>query len=196
MKKISLLLLVFTLVGCSSLLTSKQDIHRFYVINPISNVMGNRHAAPIRLNVQKPNVVDWLDTEKIILMRTPNQIDFFAGSRWVSKSSTMIGPAITQSLIANNVATDIVYAGVQRKADYNLVTNVVAFNADYSSTAQAPVIHIKMEFRLINTTGVVKRQFTIENYVPAAQNSLTAIVDAFQVNMQGCLEQMVNEVRF
>jgi hypothetical protein len=34
----------------------------------------------------------------------------------------------------------------------------------------------------------------VESYTPAAQNNLTSVIEAFQIGMQNCLQQIVVQV--
>jgi len=194
MKILQLILLGILLSGCSGLLTSNSDVRYFYVLNPIDDIEVANKPARIRLSVQKPLVPDWLDSENIILLRTQNQVDYYAEARWVSDPSNMIGLIITESLLSNRVASNIFYDGVEAHADYVLITEVIAFGADYNnSDEESPVVHVKMQLRLVTPLGVPHYQFVVESHTEARANNMAAIIDAFDDSMEDCLNEIVRK---
>jgi len=193
MKYLKLFIIVCLLTGCSGLLTSNEEIRYFYVLNPIPNISIVKQQAPIHLNVQTPIMPNWLDSQRIILLRTPTQVDFYEGARWIENPSRMLGQVITQSLIANNVAKDIFYISPGPRESYQLITEVMAFDADYYDMNQPPTIHVQMQVKLIAPSGQQKYQFFIDDYTPAQQNNLTAIIAAFENSVQVCLGKIVEQ---
>jgi ABC-type uncharacterized transport system auxiliary subunit len=194
MKIIYLFIISVLLAGCSGLLTSNNDVRYFYVLNSIEDREIVKHRVPIRLSVKAPMVPEWLDTDSIILLRTKNHVDYYAGARWVSNPSSMLGPIITESLASNRVATDIFYDGAEAYADYILVTEVIAFDADYSEGEEnAPIIHVKMQMRLLSPLGEQHYQFMVESYTEAEENNLASIIDAFDESLEQCLVEIVRQ---
>lgn len=192
-KKGILFSLLFLTVGCSSIFTMKDEVRYFYVLNAIPSI-SVVHTAPVRLMVQTPAVPEWLASKRIVLMRSQNQLDFYSHARWGANLSQMLGRVISDSLTNNRVARDIIYSDSSAQTDYMMVTEVLAFQAEYRDMREAPVVHTQIQVKLLDGKGKLIHQFTVENYTPSKQNKLSAIVEAFELSNQGCLEKIVENI--
>ena len=199
MKLVSLFF-ALVLTGCASLLTSNANIHHFYVLNPVGEVIDADYPAPIRLAVQRPVLPGWLDTQNIMLRRAQNQVDFYAEARWVENAGDMLGQVITQSLENNYVVNDIHYSDDELHSNYILETEIIAFQADYPpnysqgqiDAEQVPVVKFGLHAKLISMPDrKVHARFTINNQVVAKENRLREIIKAFDAAVQISMIQLV-----
>jgi cholesterol transport system auxiliary component len=193
MKLFSLILTLF-LMGCSSLLTSNENVQFFYVLNPIGEVVEVARPASVRLGVQRPVIPAWLDTDHIMLRRAQNQVDFYAGARWIENAGDMLGAVILQSLENNKVARDISYSGQETNTDYLLVVEVIGFQADYQSNEHPPVVEVALQVKLVSMPdNTIHSRFTIRHQVLAQKNQLRDIIKAFDAAVE---ESMIDLVEY
>ena len=187
------LALLFTvcLTACSSLLTSNENIQYFYVLNPVPEIITTT-PAPVRLNVQRPIIPGWLDTDHIILRRAQNQLDYYAEARWVGNAGDMLSAVIMQSLENNHVVRDIFYQSTEIYADYLLVIEVVNFQAEYAPSETDPVVNVTLNAKLISVAdNRIHSRVVIQNEVAASQNHMRNIVQAFDTAVELSMEELV-----
>lgn len=200
--KVITLVLSFLLTACSTLLTSNDNVQHFYVLNSVEEFISLT-PAPLRLNIQRPVMLDWLDTDRIMLRHAQNQVDYYAEARWASNAGDMLGTVITQSLKNNHVANNIFYQGSEMNSDYLLVVEITRFQADYAllkpKTAaehqQPPIVKVALQAKLLSMPGnVLHSSFTINQQVPAQRNQLRDIIKAFDVAVEASMQDLVEYV--
>lgn len=190
MRYVAIVLLGFILTGCSGFFTSKEDVKYFYLLNPLENqITLNKHAS-IHFKISKPILPDWLDTQRIVLYRTPNQIDFYHGARWASRLEKIVDEAITQSLVNNGLAYSN-FKEFKNQTVWTLSTEVLAFNAVYQNMNTPPTIQIKLQVKVTSPSGEVKSFYTIDSITQAQKNTLSAIVSAFQEGLDDVMQELV-----
>ncbi len=192
MRYVALSILLAFITGCSSLLTSNEDVHAFYVLNPVEEVIMVRDSAPIRLGVQRPAISEWLDTQRIILRRARNEVDYYAGSRWVMPVGDMIGMVTTESLQNNKVADDVYYGAAETLADYMLILEVVALDANYESNNENPLIEVTLNGKLLAMPDSnLHYSFTTTHRIQAKRNEMSDIIKAFDAAVKECMKDVV-----
>jgi ABC-type uncharacterized transport system auxiliary subunit len=189
---IGIALLSIFLSACSSLLTSNDDVHYFYVVNPVGDVIKAKRPADTNLAVLDVKMPEWLDTQHIILRRGDNRIDYYAEARWATSASTMLTEIVSESLIANHVARNLVGMHAGMNADYLLVLEVTSFEAKYTSAEAPPTVEVAMHGKLLALPGeILHYQFTVKNSTKASSNNLSAIIRAFDSSTEACLTDVV-----
>ena len=135
---------------------------------------------PIDLAILKPKVRVGLESDRIAALYPDRHLDYFAGSRW----SGPLGDAL-QDLAVREFHSHANFARVSGDASvfasaYWLEIEVMDFQAEYSSAAAAPTVHVHLLARIGNSGDRrVLGQFEANAQQPAAENRLTAIVDAY-----------------
>lgn len=192
MKSIILGIAILFLTGCSSLFVSKDNVNEFYVLNPIGQVIEVEDAAPSRLAVQRPAIPEWLDTDRIMLRRKQNQVDFYAGSRWVMSAGDMVGFITAESLENNFITNDVYYSGAESLADYVLLMEVIAFDAYYEEDGMPPVAEVTLQGRLLAMPdSLIHYSFTTTHRMQAKHNEMSGIVEAFDASLKACMVDVV-----
>jgi len=178
--------------GCSSLLAGA-PAPSLYTLTPVPAADfppgGTRVSA--QLLVDAPVSAAALDTERIVLSRSPTTIDYFADAAWTNH-----GPLMVQSLIVQSCENSGRIAAVGResmalRADYVLSTELRHFEADYSSGS--PVAHIELTAKLVRAadrTIIAHQRFDATQ--PAAANQVPAVVEAFNRALHQALRQLVD----
>ncbi|MFA6037858.1 MAG: ABC-type transport auxiliary lipoprotein family protein [Legionellales bacterium] len=194
MKNIYLLLAVLLLSGCSSLLTSKQNVDQFYTVNALKDYDGEKQNVDATITIQSPTVSKGLDGNRIMLMHSPQRLDYFAKARWSSPLSMMVQTSLVESFenseALDRVATD--YSGL--RPNYVLLLEIQDFQAEYKEANQPPVIHIKLVAKLVDfPLRNLMASFSVETFKQAEENELDAIMFAFDQAFAGAQELMIEE---
>jgi cholesterol transport system auxiliary component len=137
-------------------------------------------AVPTELAVLKLRVRAGLDTERIAALYPDRRLDYFADARWSGPLDEVLQDLAVQVFHANpglrNVSAD---ASVFASA-YWLEIEVTDFQAEYSANLAAPTVHVHFLARVGSSADRhVLGRFEPDIRVPAADNRMTAIVDAY-----------------
>lgn len=195
MKNIYLLLGVLFLTGCSGLLTSKQNVDQFYTVNAIKDYDGEKQNVDATITIQSPTVSKGLDGNRIMLMHSPQRLDYFAKARWSSPLSTMVQTSLVESFENSEVLSRVATDSSGLRPDYVLSFEIQDFQAEYQEANEAPVIHIKLVAKLVNyPQRNLKASFTAETFKQAQENELDEIMLTFDQAFAGAQELLIEEM--
>jgi cholesterol transport system auxiliary component len=198
--------LPLALSGCTgSLFKSKEPPQSVYLLTaapsaaaaPTSVPVSAGAPIPVDLTVLRPQVRPGLDSTLIVALYPDRRLDHFAGAHWSGPLEEVLQDLAVQAFRADarlqNVHTDVSAFGT----GYWLEMDVADFQAEYSGTKAAgdsgpPTIHVHLVARL-GTSGDrrVIGQFETDVREPAADNRLTAIVQAYNRAASAALGRIV-----
>lgn len=196
-----------TLAACTgSLFKSKEPPQATYLLTVAPVSAGAGPQAPTAgsqpssdLTILRPQIRPGLDTRFIAVLYPDRRLDHFAGARWSGLLDVVLQDLALQAFRSDgrvgNVHTDASAFGT---GDW-LEIDVADFQAEYADTAgaagsQPPIVHVHFVARL-GTSGdrhVIGR-FEADVHEPAADNRLTAIVDAYDRAASEALAKIVAE---
>jgi ABC-type uncharacterized transport system auxiliary subunit len=135
---------------------------------------------PVDLAVLKPRVHTGLETDRIAALYPDRRLDYFADARWSGPLGEVIQDMAVQEFHGHaNLRTVSGDASVFASA-YWLEIEVADFQAEYAAVGAAPSVHVHLLAR-IGRSGdrSILGRFEADARQPAAENRLTAIVDAY-----------------
>jgi cholesterol transport system auxiliary component len=141
-------------------------------------------ATPVTLAVDlailKPKVRTGLESDRIAALYPDRHLDYFADSRWSGPLGDALQDLAVQEFHAHaNLARVSGDASVFASA-YWLEIEVLDFQAEYTSAAAAPTVHVHLLARIGDSGDRrVLGQFEANARRPAAENRLGAIVEAY-----------------
>jgi ABC-type uncharacterized transport system auxiliary subunit len=192
-----LAVLIVALCGCSgSLFKSKVEPASVYLLSAQGAARAGG-ALPADVAVLKPLVRAGLDTDRVAALYPDRRLDFYAGARWSGPLDEVIQDLAVQAFHAHadlrNVSAD---ASAFANA-YWVEIEVDAFQAEYTAGTTAPTIHVHLRARVGRAADRrVLGQFDADARQAAADNRLTAIIEAYQRAANGALAEVVgNTVR-
>lgn len=182
--KWSLALSAVCLAACTgSLFQSKVAPPTIYVLTP--GAVPAAPAAPaaeisVDLAVLKPRLRPGLETDRIATLYPDRHLDYYAGARWSGPLAEVVQDLAVQEFRSRahlrSVSGDASVFGIA----YWLEIEVTDFQAEYTSTAEAPTVRVHFLARLGHSGDrTIVGQFTANAQQPATENRLTAIVDAY-----------------
>jgi cholesterol transport system auxiliary component len=149
---------------------------------------------PADLTVLMPRVRTGLDTEHIAALYPNRRLDYFAGARWSGPLDEVIQDLALQSFRIHAGFRDVHTDTSAFGAGYWLEIDVVDFQAEYAaggSDGAAPTAHVHLLARVGNAGDRrVLGEFQAEVRQPAADNRLTAIVEAYNQAAEAALAQL------
>ena len=149
-------------------------------------------AIPVDLAVLKPRVRTGLETDRIAVLYPDRRLDYFADARWSGPLGDVLQDLTVQEFHSRaNLRTVSGDASVFSSA-YWLEIEVSDFQAEYTSAAAAPTVHVHFLVR-VGSSGdrSILGRFEANARQPAAENRLTAIVDAYAHAADAALAEIV-----
>jgi cholesterol transport system auxiliary component len=150
---------------------------------------------PVDLAVLKPKLRTGLETDRIAVLYPDRRLDYFADARWSGPLSEVLQDLVLQEFHSRaNLRTVSSDASVFSSA-YWLELEVTDFQAEYAPGAAAPTVRVHFLARLGNSGDRrIRGQFDASAQQPAADNRLTAIVDAYARAADAALTDIVARV--
>jgi cholesterol transport system auxiliary component len=144
------------------------------------------------LAILKPKLRTGLETDRIAVLYPDRRLDYFADARWSGPLSDVLQDLAVQEFHTRaNLRTVSPEASVFPSA-YWLEIDVTDFQAEYTSAAGAPTVRVHFLARLGRSGDrSIVGQFTASAQQPAAENRLTAIVDAYAHATDAALAEIV-----
>ena len=186
----TVVLAALCLAACTgSLFQSKAPPPVVYLLSPLagSPTAGAPAASglpaatiPVDLTVLKPRVRPGLESDRIAVLYPDRHLDYFAGARWSGPLAEVLQDlAVKEFRDHANLRSVSGDASVFATA-YWLEIEVADFQAQYASAAAAPTVHVHFLARLGSSGNRrILGQFEANALQPAAENRLTAIIDAY-----------------
>jgi len=147
---------------------------------------------PADLAVLKPKLRTGLETDRIAVLYPDRHLDYFADARWSGPLDDVLQDFAVQEFHTHaNLRTVSGDASVFPSA-YWLEMEVTDFQAEYTSAAAAPTVHVQILARVGNSGDRrVLGRFVANARQQAAENRLTAIVDAYARAADAALADIV-----
>jgi ABC-type uncharacterized transport system auxiliary subunit len=150
---------------------------------------------PIDLAVLKPRLRIGLESDRIAVLYPDRRLDYFADARWSGPLGEVLQDLVLQEFHSRaNLRTVSSDASVF-SSTYWLEIEVTDFQAEYASAAAAPTVRVHFLARLGSSGDRrILGQYDAGAEQPAADNRLTAIVDAYSRAADAALTEIVAHV--
>jgi cholesterol transport system auxiliary component len=128
---------------------------------------GPRAAGPVRgqLLVNEPTALAILETERIVVRPAEGQVAYLAGAQWSDRLPRLLQARLVQSFENASRLRAVGRPGERLTADYQLVTDIRAFNITATSPASAEVeIAVKL---VVDRTGRILGARVFKVSIPA-----------------------------
>jgi cholesterol transport system auxiliary component len=183
-----LVLPALCLAACTgSLFQSKAVPPAVYLLSPIAGSPAGDPAAPeapkiaVDLAILKPRLRPGLESDRIAVLYPDRHLDYFAGARWSGPLGEVLQDLAVQEFRNHANLRSVSAADASMFASaYWLEIEVADFQAQYASAATVPTVHVHFLARLGSSADRrILAQFEANAQQPAAENRLSAIVDAY-----------------
>ena len=183
-----------------SLFKSREPPQSVYLLTIAPAAAASATEIPGDLTILRPRVRPGLDTSLIAALYPDRRLEHFAAARWSAPLDEVLEDLALQAFRADahvqNVHTDVSAFGT----GYWLEIDVEDFQAEYDASGSAaggsapPTIHVRLSARLgASSDRRVLGLFEADVHEPAADNRLTAIVDAYNRGASAALAKIVAE---
>jgi cholesterol transport system auxiliary component len=190
--KRALVLAALCLAACTgSLFQSKAAPPTVYLLSPAAGSPAGAAAGapaaaalpaaiPADLTILKPRPRPGLESDRISVLYPDRHLDYFAGARWSGPLAEVLQDLAVQEFRDHARLHSVSAEGSVFASTYWLEIEVADFQADYASAPGSPTVHVHFLARLGSSADRhILGQFEADVRQPAAENRLTAIVDAY-----------------
>jgi ABC-type uncharacterized transport system auxiliary subunit len=192
----TIVLAVICLAACTSaLFQSKAAPPTIYLLSAAVGSPGTGapdSEIPIDLAVLKPKMRFGLETDRIAVLYPDRRLDYLADARWSGPLGEVLQDLAVQEFHSRaHLRTVSGDASVFASA-YWLEIAVTDFQAEYTSASTAPTVRVHFLARIGGSGDRrILGQFEGNARQPAAENRLTAIVDAYAHAADAALAEIV-----
>jgi cholesterol transport system auxiliary component len=187
----ALALTVALLAGCS-VFKSNALPEQTFVLRPSAPVAAGV-TVPAGIQLLRPVIEPGLDSQRLVLVRPGNRMDYYAGARWTGTLAD-----VWQSLAAQRLRASGAFASVDTDrggfvAQYVLAITVRRFEAEYGADSEAaPTVYVLLECTLGDRAGrATLASFDVATNVQADANRLGAVVAALERAANDAVTQVI-----
>jgi cholesterol transport system auxiliary component len=164
---------------------------KLYTLTPATGFPPGAPRVAWQLLIDEPASAAALDTERIALSRSPTTVDYFADAAWTDRAPLMVQELLVESFENSGRIAAVARRSLALRADYQLRPELRHFEADYGAGGM-PEAQVQIAVKLVKVadrTIAASRRFDAK--APAAQNSVPAVVDAFNAAFHQVAQQIV-----
>jgi cholesterol transport system auxiliary component len=178
--RLLLVLSLLALSACTGLLAGGGPAPDLYTLSPATRFPDGLQRANWHLLIEEPTAVGGLEANRVAVQRTPNEVRYFAGIRWVERASRMVQGLLVESFERADAVTSVERYTVGPRVDYVLKSELRDFQAEQFESVGTPTVHVRLSVRLVRGArqdAVWTRDFTAR--VPAKTRSPQEVISAF-----------------
>ena len=181
------------LTGCGGFFHSNARPEQVYYLRATPLSPGSAPvAASLRFN--RPNTSPGLDSADIVTLQSDRRMSFFLASRWPAPTSNMIEMLAVEKLRGAQLWQSVADSTSAFPSDYVLQVTVRSFEADYSSGAANPEIHVVLDCIVGKREGrEVIASFLAQGSATAGANKMSAVVPAFETAANTAIDSMATQ---
>jgi cholesterol transport system auxiliary component len=179
------------LSGCISLLPKSKPAQLYRFGQPTAAASAPAAARTVGVFRSNGSFAEEAAGDRILSI-TGGRAAYIAQSRWVAPAAILFDEAVSKAFDANPGRVRLIARGQQGKADYALRLDVRNFEARYEAGEKAaPTILVRVYAALSRSDLTTAGEQAFEARVPAGDNSVGAIVAAYDRAVADVLEKLV-----
>ncbi|WP_413709613.1 ABC-type transport auxiliary lipoprotein family protein [Rhizobium sp. Rhizsp82] len=178
-------LVALTLAGCGT--GAKNDT---YDLSAAMADGAGPAAKRSQILVPEPTALQALNSEQIVVRVSPSEIQYLARSQWSDKLPRMVQSKLVEAYENSGKLGGVGKPGQGLAIDYQVVTDIRAFEIDSSKGSQAVV---EISAKIINDrNGTVRAQKVFRAAVPAGGGAADGMVKALDRSFSAVTTQIVD----
>lgn len=202
LRGVATLMVVATLSACSVLTPKATAPPAFYALDDTLAASARPTAASTPVGTQtlivNPVRADsGFDSQRIIYLREPHKLEYFARSEWVDTPARMLGPLLVAALSQNGGFQAVVMASGSASADLRLDTEIVRLQQEFFNSPSSVRVTLRAYLVDEKTRRVVAWKEFDQRVDAGAENAQAGVVAANRAvhAVLGELAQFVQLIR-
>ena len=152
---------------------------QLYTLTPVKDFPPNLTKTSAQLLIEAPSAPGGLDSERIALKKSATSVDYFAGAAWTDRAPIVVQSLLVESFENTGKISAIDRESLALRADFVLEPDLRDFTAIYAGT-DLPTVRVRIALKLVKLPDKqIVGLHTAAADTPATQNSVPAVVDAF-----------------
>lgn len=180
----------FATTGCSSLIGPSNPPAQIYRLSPEMTSKPGGSAVKWQLAVARPDTSQILDSNRIALLRG-SVMDYYADAQWNDSAPRLVQSLLVEAFDRSGRVQSATTESNLR-ADMLLTSELRDFEAQYVAANTPPEVVIDIQAKLLDPRGQVIASIDSRQTARATQDSVAAVVDAFDRAMTAALAQIVD----
>lgn len=168
------LVLLLSLSACSILSDKPKDRSTLYAPDPRVQADAAWPNADWQLSLTPPTSARMIDSLRIAVRPTPNEMQVYKGAGWAKPPGEMLQDALLRALEDSGRIDAVARQGTGVAADYKLVLDLRRFESDYNGQA-LPSATIEVSAKLLHTSD--QKIAAARTFVQSQRASTTAVPD-------------------
>lgn len=152
-----------SLQGCAGLLGSTASLDTFELTRAETIASGQRRART-QVLIAEPTALQALDSQNIVIKTAPGSIEYLSGAQWSDRLPRIVQARMAEAFQASGLLGGVGRPGEGLAIDYQVVTDVRAFEVRVDGTPRASV---ELFVRVLNDrNGVVRASRSFQTEIP------------------------------
>lgn len=135
------------IAGCTGLRMTETESMRTYLLEAQFDHAEQAKTIPLTLVVSPPRAAPGYDTARMVFVRKPMMLEYFAKNRWVEAPAKMLGPLLVSALEQRTKFRAVAPAGGMVKGDMRLDTELILLQQEFITLPSR--IHLRLRAQLI-----------------------------------------------
>lgn len=183
LRGVATLMVLAALSACSVLTPKSTAPPAFYALDDTlatttRPAAATPAAASLTLIVNPVRAASGFDSQRIIYLREPHKMEYFARSEWVDTPARMLGPLLVSALSQNGGFQAVVMASGSASADLRLDTEIVRLQQEFFSNPSSVRVTLRAYLVDEKTRRVVAWQEFDQRVDATADNAQAGVVAA------------------
>jgi cholesterol transport system auxiliary component len=126
---------IYTLPGCSLLSPPEAPKSTYYSLDaPPALAPATKPVTPITLIINPPRAAAGFDSHRIIYVREPYKLQYFAQSEWIDPPARMLGALLVTAIERSGSFGAVVLSAGSASGDLRLDTEIVRLQHEFQTT--------------------------------------------------------------
>jgi cholesterol transport system auxiliary component len=179
-------------MGCASVIPGADaEPPKIYDLTPKSTFDAKIPKVKWQLVIDQPAAPASLNTTRIALGRTAITVDYYARAVWTDTAPKLVQTRLVESFENSGKIISVGRDAVGLRSDYILKTELRHFETIYYE-GPAPIAYVQINVKMVKMPErVIIANMTAQRKIPAASQSLDAVVLAFDDALGKILKRIV-----
>ncbi|MBM3569325.1 MAG: hypothetical protein FJX46_11310 [Alphaproteobacteria bacterium] len=163
-----------------------------YVLTPKSTFRPDLPKVDWQMVVEEPVAAAGLNTPRIALARSPTELDFFQGARWVDRAPAMVQTLLVESFENSKRIVAVGRQSIGLRADYVLKVELREFQAEFFRPPTQAAVHVRLNAKLIKQPERnILASESFESHQPLTSRDIRHVVDTFDEALGKVMRRIV-----
>lgn len=145
--KTTVVLFALMLAGCSTLRSTETESVRTYLLEAQFDRAERIKPIPLVLTVSPPRAIPGYDTVRMVFIRQPHQLEYFAKNRWADTPAKMLRPLLVRALELRTGFNAVTSADGMVKGDVRLDTEITLLQQEFTTSPSR--LHMRLRVQLV-----------------------------------------------